>query len=294
MAQLRVIKNRMGAVATIGRITKTMQMIATAKFTSAAQRASSTKPYTERIRELVLEVSSSASDYDSLLLTGPSEPKKRQLMLVITSDRGMCGAYNGNVLKAAIQHVRDCRARGIEVDIEVAGKKAINFFRFQKMEMLHQHSLGDVPAYEGVEKIASSFIRRFVDGQYDSVHVVYTQFISNSRQQAVVSQLLPMSSPEADDSSEASDEAREVVYDFQPSVDELLDDLLPLMAKTVLFQAFNDAAVSEHIMRMIAMKAATENSKDVGRALRQKFNRARQSQITTELTEIISGAAALE
>ncbi len=294
MAQLRVIKKRMGAVGTIGRITKTMQMIATAKFTAAAQRASSTKPYTERIRELVLEVSSSASDYDSLLLTGPSEPKKRQLMLVITSDRGMCGAYNGNVLKAALQHVRDCRERGIEVDIEVSGKKAVNFFRFQKMDLHEQHLLGDVPAYEGVEKIASSFIRRFVDGQYDSVHIVYTQFISNARQQAVVTQLLPMSPPEADESSEASDTGAEVVYDFQPSVDELLDDLLPLMAKTVLFQAFNDAAVSEHIMRMIAMKAATENSKEVGRALRQKFNRARQSQITTELTEIISGAAALE
>lgn len=292
MAQLRVIKNRMGAVATIGRITKTMQMIATAKFTSAAQRASSTKPYTERIRDLVLEVSSSASDYDSLLLTGPSEPKQRQLMLVITSDRGMCGAYNGNVLKAALQHVRACRERGIDVDIEVAGKKAINFFKFQKMDLQEQHSLGDVPAYEAVEKIASSFIRRYVEGQYDSVHIVYTQFISNARQQAVVSQLLPMSPPEADgDSVEA---VGEVVYDFQPSVDELLDDLLPLMAKTVLFQAFNDAAVSEHIMRMIAMKAATENSKEVGRALRQQFNRARQSQITTELTEIISGAAALE
>ena len=282
----------MGAVATIGRITKTMQMIATAKFTSAAQRASSTKPYTERIRDLVLEVSSSASDYDSLLLTGPSEPKQRQLMLVITSDRGMCGAYNGNVLKAALQHVRACRERGIDVDIEVAGKKAINFFKFQKMDLQEQHSLGDVPAYEAVEKIASSFIRRYVEGQYDSVHIVYTQFISNARQQAVVSQLLPMSPPEADgDSVEA---VGEVVYDFQPSVDELLDDLLPLMAKTVLFQAFNDAAVSEHIMRMIAMKAATENSKEVGRALRQQFNRARQSQITTELTEIISGAAALE
>jgi F-type H+-transporting ATPase subunit gamma len=293
MAQLRVIKKRMGAVATIGRITKTMQMIATAKFTSAAQRASSTKPYTERIRDLVLEVSSSASDYDSLLLTGPSEPKQRQLMLVITSDRGMCGAYNGNVLKAAQQHVRACRERGIDVDIEVAGKKAVNFFKFQKMELQEQHSLGDVPAYDAVEKIASSFIRRFVDGQYDSVHIVYTQFITNARQQAVVTQLLPMSPPEAD-AADADATTGEVVYDFQPSVDELLDDLLPLMAKTVLFQAFNDAAVSEHIMRMIAMKAATENSKDVGRALRQKFNRARQSQITTELTEIISGAAALE
>ncbi|MDG2291159.1 MAG: ATP synthase F1 subunit gamma [Phycisphaerales bacterium] len=296
MAQLRVIKNRMGAVGTIGRITKTMQMIATAKFTSASQRAKSTKPYTERIRELVHEVSASASDYGSPLIHGHSEPKQRELLLVITSDRGMCGAYNGNILKAAIQHIRSCRERGIEVDIEVSGKKAVNFFRFQKIDVLSKHEVGDVPAYEDVEKIASSMIRRYAAGEYDAVHVVYTQFISNARQNALVSQLLPMTPPaeEEDSSSAAGEQSRNVVYDFQPSVDELLDDLLPLMAKTVMFQSFNDAVVSENIMRMIAMKSATENSKEVGRALKQQFNRARQSQITTELTEIISGAAALE
>jgi F-type H+-transporting ATPase subunit gamma len=296
MAQLRVIKNRMGAVGTIGRITKTMQMIATAKFTSASQRAKATKPYTERIRDLVHEVSSSASDYGSPLINGHSETKQRELLLVITSDRGMCGAYNGNILKAAIQYIRSCRERSIEVDIEVSGKKAVNFFRFQKIDVLERHEIGDVPAYEDVEKIASSLIRRYTAGEYDAVHVVYTQYISPGRQYAVVSQLLPMSPPAPDeaDSGAASEHSRKVVYDFQPSVDELLDDLLPLMAKTVLFQSFNDAVVSENIMRMIAMKAATENSKEVGRDLKQKYNRARQSQITTELTEIISGAAALE
>ena len=296
MAQLRVIKNRMGAVGTIGRITKTMQMIATAKFTSASQRAKVTKPYTDRIRDLVHEVSASASDYGSPLINGHAETKKRELPLVITSDRGMCGAYNGNILKAATQHIRACRERGVEVDIEVSGKKAVNFFRFQKIDLLAKHEVGDVPAYDDVEKIASSMIRRYVAGEYDAVHVVYTQFISNSRQNAIVSQLLPMTPPSEEDaaSEETSGQSRNVVYDFQPSVDELLDDLLPLMAKTVLFQSFNDAVVSENIMRMIAMKSATENSKEVGRALKQKFNRARQSQITTELTEIISGAAALE
>ena len=295
MAQLRVIKNRMGAVGTIGRITKTMQMIATAKFTSASQRAKATKPYTERIRALVHEVSSSASDYGSPLIHGHGDAKKRELLLVITSDRGMCGAYNGNILKAANQYIRSCRERGIEVDIEVSGKKAVNFFRFQKIDLISKHEVGDVPAYEDVEKIASSMIRRYAAGEYDAVHVVYTQFISNARQNAVVSQLLPMTPPAEDESSSAAaEQARQVVYEFQPSVDELLDDLLPLMAKTVLFQSFNDAVVSEHIMRMIAMKSATENSKDVGRSLKQQYNRARQSQITTELTEIISGAAALE
>lgn len=294
MAQLRVIKKRMSAVKTIGRITKTMQMIATAKFTAAAHRAASTKPYTERIRELVHEVSSSASDYNSPLINGPAETRNRELLLVISSDRGLCGAYNGNVLKTAITHVRDCRERGVELDIEVAGKKAVNFFRFQKIDVEAKHFLGDVPAYEDVEKIASSFIRRYMSGEYDAIRIASMHFISNARQSPELMQLLPMTRPEVTSDSQEKTGEPTVVYDFEPSIDELLDDLLPLMAKTVLFQAFNDAVVSEQIMRMIAMKAATENAKDFARLLKQKFNRARQSQITTELTEIISGVAALE
>jgi len=291
MAQLRVIKKRMGAVQTIGRITKTMQMIATAKFTAASQRAAATKPYTERISDLVREVSGNAPEYDSPLINGPSDAVKREYLLVITSDRGMCGAYNGNILKIALQHIRACREAGIELDIEVSGKKAVNFFRFQKIDVRERYELGDSPSFEDVERIADSVIGEFSDGRYDAARVVYMRFISNAQQIPTVTQLLTMAQPEGDsDESEGA----EVVYDFTPSVEELLDELMPRMIKTVLFQAFNDAVVSEQMMRMVAMKAATENAKEFGRTLKRQFNRARQSQITTELTEIISGAAALE
>ena len=291
MAQLRVIKKRMGAVQTIGRITKTMQMIATAKFTAASQRAAATKPYTERISDLVREVSGNAPEYDSPLINGPSDAVKREYLLVITSDRGMCGAYNGNILKIALQHIRACREAGIELDIEVSGKKAVNFFRFQKIDVRERYELGDSPSFEDVERIADTVIGEFSDGRYDAARVVYMRFISNAQQIPTVTQLLPMAQPEGDsDESEGA----EVVYDFTPSVEELLDELMPRMIKTVLFQAFNDAVVSEQMMRMVAMKAATENAKEFGRTLKRQFNRARQSQITTELTEIISGAAALE
>lgn len=291
MAQLRVIKKRMGAVQTIGRITKTMQMIATAKFTAASQRAAATKPYTERISDLVREVSGNAPEYDSPLINGPSDAVKREYLLVITSDRGMCGAYNGNILKIALQHIRACREAGIELDIEVSGKKAVNFFRFQKIDVRERYELGDSPSFEDVERIADSVIGEFSDGRYDAARVVYMRFISNAQQIPTVTQLLPMAQPEGDsDESEGA----EVVYDFTPSVEELLDELMPRMIKTVLFQSFNDAVVSEQMMRMVAMKAATENAKEFGRTLKRQFNRARQSQITTELTEIISGAAALE
>jgi len=293
MAQLRVIKNRMGAVKTIERITKTMQMIATAKFTTASQRATATKPYTERISDLVHEVSVNAPEYNSPLVKGPGEPVKREYMLVITSDRGMCGAYNGNVLREALQHIRACRDAGIELVIEVSGKKAVNFFRFQKIDVRERYEFGDKPEFDDVEQIADKVIAEFADGQYDAVRVIYMRFISNAHQVPTVVQLLPMEQA-ADEAAASNAGGPAVVYDFTPSVEELLDELLPRMVKTVLFQSFNDASVSEHMMRMVAMKAATENAKDFGRTLKQKFNRARQSQITTELTEIISGAAALE
>ena len=291
MAQLRVIKKRMGAVKTIERITKTMQMIATAKFTAASQRAAATKPYTERITDLVREVSGNAPEYDSSLINGPADPVKREYLLVITSDRGMCGAYNGNLLKAALQHIRECRDAGIELTIEVSGKKAVNFFRFQKIEVRERHELGDTPSFEAVERIADTIISEFSEGQYDAARAVYMRFISNAQQVPTVTQLLPMAQPAGADEEEGGNE---VVYDFTPSVEELLDELMPRMIKTVLFQSFNDAVVSEQMMRMVAMKAATENAKEFGRTLKRQFNRARQSQITTELTEIISGAAALE
>lgn len=295
MAQIREIKKRMTAVKTIQRITKTMQMIATAKFTAAVGRAKATRPYTDKVRQLVGEVAAAAGDVENPLIDGPAEPANRELLLVISSDRGLCGAYNGNVLRKGLMAVRELRDRNVEIDLETSGKKAIGFFRFQKMPVAHRHTVGDKPKYEDVNRIAERYIQAFVDGKYDKISVAYMRFISNARQVPEVMQLLPLKPPTAgEQTADASGTASTANYDFSPSSKQLLDDLLPMAVKTALFQAFNDAVVSEQIMRMVAMKAATENAKDLGRSLRRDFNRARQSQITTELTEIIAGAAALE
>jgi F-type H+-transporting ATPase subunit gamma len=301
MAQIREIRKRMVAVGTIARITKTMQMIATAKFTAAVARAKATKPYTTSIRQLVAEVSAAAGDVMHPLITGPAESPKRELLLVISSDRGLCGAYNGNVLRKAIHQVRDLRARSVAFNIETAGKKAVGFFKFQHVPVTHRHTIGDKPKYDDVERLASRYIEEFTAGKYDAVRVAYMRFESNSRQIPEVMQLLPLKpQPVAAGSlggaaaPPGAGPAAHANYEFSPSSEALLADLLPLTVKTALFQAFNDAVVSENIMRMVAMKAATENAKDLGKTLRRQFNRARQSKITTELTEIVSGAAALE
>ena len=291
MAQIREIKKRMTAVKTIQRITKTMQMIATAKFTAAVGRAKATRPYTDKVQQLVGEVAAAAGDVENPLIDGPAEAVNRELMLVISSDRGLCGAYNGNVLRTGLLQLRELRSQGKEVDLETSGKKAVGFFRFQKLPISERHTIGDKPKYEDVNRVAERYIQEFVDGRYDRISVVYMRFISNARQVPEIMQLLPLKTPTADEPTEGAAVAN---YDFSPSSKQLLDDLLPMAVKTALFQAFNDAVVSEQIMRMVAMKAATENAKELGRNLRRDFNRARQSQITTELTEIIAGAAALE
>jgi len=290
MAQIRELKKRMVAVRTIQRITKTMQMIATAKFTAALARAKATRPYTDRIRGLVGEVAAAAGDdFSHPLMKAPATATRRELVLVITSDRGLCGAYNGNVLRKGSLTIRALKDAGKSVVLETVGKKALAYFRFAKIEVAEKHTFGDKPAFEQVEALAKRLMAEFEEGRYDAVHVVYMRFISNSKQVAETMQLLPLAAPAADAGAGAGSN-----YEFSPSGAELLADLLPKSVVVSLFQAFNDAAVSEHVMRMVSMKAATDNAAGLGRTIRRNYNRARQARITTELTEIVSGAAALE
>ncbi|MBM4112290.1 MAG: ATP synthase F1 subunit gamma [Phycisphaerae bacterium] len=312
MAQLRQIKKRMIAVRTIQRITKTMQMIATAKFTAAMARAKASRPYVDRIREMVTEVAAAAGDANHPLMSAPRAPSGKDLVLVIASDRGLCGAYNGHVLRTAMGRIRELRGAKREVQLETSGKKAVGYFRFAKVPITARHSFGDRPKFEEVEKLGDRLIEDFTSGTIDSVRVVSMKFISNSRQVPEVMQLLPMTLPGARGAGDPSKagasggagaeerspaaRSREphALYEFSPSSAELLDDLLPRCLKVSLYQAFMDAIVSENVMRMVAMKAATDNAGGLGRTLRRSYNRARQARITTELTEIVSGAAALE
>jgi len=292
MAQIREIKKRMIAVGSIARITKTMQMIANAKFAAAMVRAKATKPYTEKVRQLVAEVAAAAGDVQHPLINGPTESPKRELLLVISSERGLCGAYNGHVFRTAGAGIKEIRAAGREFNIEIAGKKAVAFCKFRQIPVAERHTFGDKPKYEDVERVASRIMDEFTAGKYDAVKVAYMKFISNARQKPELMQLLPLKAPTAVAGSEAK--AAKANYEFSPSSEALLADLLPITVKAALFQAINEAIVSEQIMRMVAMKSATENAKDLGKNLKRSYNRARQGKITTELTEIVSGAAALE
>ncbi len=292
MAKIREIKGRLKAVANIQRITNTMQMIATSKFQQAVKRASSSKPYAETIFKLVSELGSIAvegGDFDHYLLRKPEKRAGKRLLLVITSNRGLCGGYNSGILRMAKAYLNDAED---EVELDVIGKKGTMYFRFIGQAISNDHRDVDDPAtVEQVIEMAGDYISRFGTGEYDALDVIYTKFVSNSVQKATVTRLLPLAGV-GGGVGEKSDGVALPMYDFSPSAKELLAELLPLAAKSQLLQMVNDAVVSEQIGRMVAMKGATESAEKMGKALSRKFNRARQSQITNDLIEVVSGSVA--
>ena len=290
MAKTREIKKRIKAVKNIQRITRTMQMIATSKFARSQARAEATKPYTEGIFELVQELAATAGNVSHPLIEGPQggfRDDAKHLTLVITSDRGLCGPYNGSILRLSLKHLR---ALGGEPRVEVVGKKGVTFLRFNGVPVYRHHTqFGDRPEFEQVKDLAQHYIELFEAGRITGVSLAYMRYQSVARQSPTIVPLLPLKPPAV----EHKDGGFSAQYEFSPDAEGLLAELLPETVKTTMFQAFNDAVVSENIARMVAMKSATDNAGKMGKALKRKFNRARQTQITTELNEIVSGAAAL-
>jgi F-type H+-transporting ATPase subunit gamma len=289
MANRRVLVKRRKSVRNIRKITRTMQLIATARFQAAFNRAVATKPYTEKLAELVADLSRAAGNVDHPLLQTHDDVNSSALV-VITSDRGLAGGYNANVLRTAVGHIEEQRGRGVVPRVHMVGRKGINFFKFLRREIAEQTTgLGDKPRFEQIEPIANDLMDRFIRGEIASAHVVYMRFQSAGVQRPTVVQLLPLSTEQP----QGEEEARPVEYEFSPDPKQLLDELLPATVRARLFQAFNDAIVSEQVARMVAMKAATDAAGDMIKALTREYNRARQTQITMELLDIVGGANAL-
>lgn len=295
MGKTREIKKRIKAVGNIRRITKTMQMIATSKFAKAQAAATATKPYTEGLFDLVKELGATAGDVSHPLITGPAVVKAGApvVTLVITSDRGLAGPYNSSILRNAMQYLRATPAAKPPIgQVELVGKKGVAFMKYNNVAIAKQHTqFGGKPTFDNVTELAQSYINRFLAGEISGVNVVYMKFISVGRQVAETLQLLPLKPVKK--AGTAAQAGPRVLYEFSPPAEQLLGDLLPAAVKATLLQSFNDAVVSEHVARMVAMKGATDNAGKMRKLLTRDYNRARQAQITTELSEIIAGAAAL-
>ena len=296
MANPRLILKRLKTVKNIRKITRTMELIATARFKKAMDRASQAAAYTRKIAGLAADLSAAAGEFTHPLLE-QREKVGKVLLLVITSNRGLAGGYNSGVLKVAQQRMREVKAAGQQLKVEVAGKRGINFLKFQRIAADRTFTnFEDKPRFDEVDEIASRYIEMFISGEIDRVDVAYCRFLSASKQVAVCETLLPFVSP-TDAAKSGKSEVKKgpvVEYEFVPSAREILEEIVPSAFKTRLFKCFLDAAVCEQIFRMVAMKGATENAADMIGSLSRTYNRARQAQITSELSEIIGGAAALE
>lgn len=300
-ANIREIKGRMKAVKNIQRITKTMQLIASARFQAMLKKATQGQAYADRIQAMVGEVAGAIAGDESIgeqpLLTAPSESPGQTLVLTLTSDRGLCGSYNTNVMRKAKDTLAEAKATTGGTRLEIVGKKGIGFAKFNKIDVDRAHlEFGDNPKYEQVAALAERLMQEFSAGRYDAVKVVYMRFVSMGKQTPEALQLLPLAAPgsQEGDAEASVGSGVSAAYEFSPEPGKLLEALLPASVKVTLMRCFNDAAVSEQLARMVAMKAATDAAGKQGKALKRQFNRARQTAITTELSEIIAGAAALE
>jgi F-type H+-transporting ATPase subunit gamma len=272
-----------------------MELIATARFKKAMDRATAATDYTARITRLVGDLAASGLEVSHPLLEGRSEVKN-VATLVLTANRGLCGGYNGNVLRKAMRQRQDWLDQDKNLALDVSGKRGISGFKFRKIDVEDTYTqFDDQPAFEEVEKIAQSYLEDYAAGKLDRLDVVYTQFKTVARQETVVETLLPLGSlmDEQDSTGEAAGSG-ESLYEFVPSPESILEEVVPMSFKVKLFKCFLDAAVSEQIARMVAMKSATENASDMIRNLSQTYNRARQSQITGEIMEVIGGVEALQ
>lgn len=293
MAKTRELVVRRKAIRNIRKITRTMELIATARFKKAMDRTVEAAAYTKKIAEIAAELSASAQDVTHPLLVTREKITKR-ILLVICSNRGLCGGYNAGILREATNSLNAAKSRGEETLLELSGKRAISFFKYQQIIPVATYiNFEDKPRFDEVEPLADKFIREFVDGNVDAVDVAYMKFLNPARQIPVVETILPFAKPN-ESASNAIKKTDNTSYEFLPSAEEILAELLPQAFKASLFKCFLDAAVSEQIGRRVTMKAATENADDMIKAISLLYNRARQAQITKEISEIIGGAAALE
>ena len=295
MAKARALDKRRKSIKNIRKITRTMELIATARYRKAMERATAATAYTNRITKLVADLAESGAELNHPLLEAREETKSATL-LVLTSNRGLCGGYNGSVVRAAaLRH--DELIEHAKLQLEVSGKRGVAALRYRNVEMGETYTqFEDQPTFAEVEVLANRYMEEFISGRIDRLDVAYTQFVSMSRQDAVVETLLPLGSlGNEEEPKKDGDEERvgESDYEFVPSAESILEEVVPTSFRVRLFKCFLDAAVSEQIARMVAMKSATENADDIIKNLSMTYNRARQSQITNEIMEIIGGAEAL-
>lgn len=293
MAQLRELRDRIRSVKSTRKITKAQELIATSRIRKAQARVEASRPYAEAITN-VLSAVAGQSPLDHPLLTERDNPQ-RAGVLVVTSDRGFCGAYNANVLREAEELQTLLREQGKTPVLYVIGKKGEAYYRFRNRPIAQSWSgFTDNPAYQNAADVGESLVQEFMTGAeegdrgVDELHMVHTEFVSMLTQKPVVKRVAPLEVEYSDQSA-----GMRPMYDFEPDAETLFGELLPKYVNTRLFAGLLDAAASEHAARRTAMKSATDNADEIVTNLSRQANQARQAQITQEISEIVGGVEAL-
>jgi len=287
-AALRDTRRRIRSVEATKKITRAMELIAASRIPKATARVAGSKPYTAKLIEVIENVGGVTADASHRLL------ERREVntvgLLIVSSDRGMAGAYASNVIRLAEHRIVEMERSGSDVMIYAVGKKAQAYFRYRGYR-IEQAFLGvtDTPGYSNARAIANTVMEAYVSGRIDALDAFYTRFASAMTQVPTEIELLPITPPDSEQK-----EGPAVSYEFEPSPGEILDRLLPRYVEAVIFNLLLEASASEHSARRRAMKAATDNAEELIRSLTVRANRARQAEITTAITEIVGGAQALE
>lgn len=293
MAKTRELKRRIRSVGKTRQITRTMEMVATSKLKRATDRVHAARPYAEQLRGVIGRLIAPELRERFPLLRRPQQVR-RAAVLLLTSNRGLAGAFNANLIREASRLVARLEGEGVHVDLHVVGKKGVSFFRFRGHTLASAHTeLSDRPGMDDAAALVEPLRDAFQRGELDQVDVVYAQFRSALSTPPGVLRVLPIEAPE-DVGPRADRGRREANYILSPSADDILNRLLPLYVRNSVYRALVETAAAEQGARRTAMKSATDNAGDMLDTLTRTFNRARQAQITQEIAEIVGGAAALE
>ena len=292
MAKPRELKRRIRSVQNTKKITKTMELVSTSKLKRAQDRVVGARPYAQALAEVIGQLYSPELAERFPLLRQPGKTARgtgvrRAALLLITSNRGLCGAFNANLIREARRRLEELEAQDAHTELQLVGKKGISYFKFTKRNIAAQRvDIGDRPTLDHAAELAKSLMERFSKGDLDAVDIVFAKFNSAVSTPPTTLRVLPVAPPEKRRST--------VNYILEPSAEKILDELLPLYVQNQFYRALVETAAAEHGARRTAMKNATDAGSDMLTILQRTFNRARQAQITQELAEIVGGAEALK
>jgi F-type H+-transporting ATPase subunit gamma len=289
MAGSREIRNKIKSVQNTRKITKAMEMVAASKMRKAQERMRHARPYADKVRNIAAHLAGANPEYRHPFLVRRDTIKAAGLIL-ITTDKGLCGGLNTNVLRMSTQRLRELESAGTKVQVTAIGNKGLGFMqRINAKVVSHLVLLGDQPHMERLIGPVKLQLDAYAAGEIDAVYIGYTRFINTMKQEPVIEQLLPL------DPSKLEETSREYSWDYlyEPDAQSVLDELLLRYVETLVFQAVAENMASEQSARMVAMKSASDNAKKVIEDLQLSYNKARQAAITKELSEIVSGASAV-